>query len=118
MDDSFTFFERINLFINKYSPILVLLTLLGTIAGGGAYLLSIKNQIEYNNTLIDKYYDEMKSQRDIIISFKDDFHTKHEDLIKQTSKSSAYIDSLHQKLNDIHDRLKTIETRVYDLSTK
>jgi len=113
-----SFFEKANILANKYSPIMVLLTLFGTIAVGGSYLLSIKNHIEHNNSLIDKYYDELRSQRSIIISFKDNFHSKNEELVKQLTKSSTFIDGIQNKLNEISERLITIESRLYDLNLK
>jgi len=110
------FFEKANILINKYSPIIVLLTLFGTVAVGGSYLLSINTHIEHNNTLIKTYYDELKSQRNIILTFKDSFHIKNEDIIKQITKSTTLIDGISTKVNEIKDHLKTIESRLYDLN--
>jgi len=112
------FFERANAFIKKYTPIIGLLTLLGPVVVGWGYLLSINNHIELTNTLINTYYDELKSQKHIILSFKDSFHTKNEDVIKQLTKNTTLIDGVSKKVNEIKDSLKTIESRLYDLNTK
>jgi len=110
------FIEKTNSLINKYSPMIVLLTLFGSVAIGGSYLLSINNHIEHNNTLIKTYYDELKLQREIILSLKDCFHTKNEIFIKQTTKSTTLIDGISVKINEIKERLKTIESRLYYLN--
>jgi len=112
------FFDKTNVLINKYSPIVVLLTLLGTVAVGGSYLLSINNHIEHNNKLIKTYYDEIVSQRNILLTFKDTFHAKNENIIKQITKSTTLIDGLNTKVIEIQDSLKTLEARLYYLNTK
>ena len=113
-----SFFEQINSLINKYSPIIVLLTLFGTVSVGGSYLLSINNHIEINNALMNKYYDELISQRSLIESFKDTFHSKNEDVVKKLTKCLTTIDELKIKLSDINIHLITIESRVFDLKNK
>jgi len=113
-----SFIEKINIFISKYSPVFVFITLLGTIAVGGSYLLSIKNNLENNNTLINKLYEELKSQSSTIISFKDSYYIKNEEIIEQLTKCTITMDGLNNQLVDLKKRLVTIESRLYDLNSK
>jgi len=113
-----TFIEKTNYLINKYSPIIVLLTLFGSVAVGGSYLLSIKTHIEHNNILINKYYDEIKSQSNMLLTFKDSFYIKNEELSKQITKTTTSIGGMNTNINEIKERMIILEARLYDLKDK